>query len=193
MGGGVRVGVKVWSSGQAAALFSLGLETLSLLTDALTHSHTHARTHSLTHAPTHSLTHSLTLTHSRPHALTHLGNWETDLATGLARPDNDNPDEELMLHEMLAAFVRLAAARYDDKVRAATKVSALKPLVTSASAPHPRLADKTEELLRAFVLPLEKELPVLPLIDTRVGVLGLDREAAGGLRAAMRLRQARQQ
>ena len=111
----------------------------------------------------------------------------------MARPDNDNPDEELMLHEMLAAFVRLAAARYDDKVRAATKVSALKPLVTSASAPHPRLADKTEELLRAFVLPLEKELPVLPLIDTRVGVLGLDREAAGGLRAAMRLRQARQQ
>jgi|TARA_B110001469_G_scaffold88953_1_gene84403 hypothetical protein len=59
------------------------------------------------------------------------------------------------------------------------------------NAPHPRLADKTEELLRAFVLPLEKELPVLPLLDTRVGVLGPDREAAQGLRSALRLRQAR--
>ena len=111
----------------------------------------------------------------------------------MARPDNDNPDEELMLHEMLAAFVRLAAARYDDKARAATKSSALKPSVSSTNREHPRLADKTEELLRAFVLPLERELPVLPLLDTRVGVLGMDREAAGGLRAALKLRQARQQ
>jgi len=74
----------------------------------------------------------------------------------LASPDDNNPDNELMMHEMLAAFVRLAAARYNDKARAVTKASAPKPLASQTRAPFPRLADKTEELLRAFVLPLEK-------------------------------------
>ena len=111
----------------------------------LTHSrltHSHARTHARTHAVTKALTHS--------------GNWEIDLETGLASPDDNNPDNELMMHEMLAAFVRLAAARYNDKARAVTKASAPKPLASQTRAPFPRLADKTEELLRAFVLPLEK-------------------------------------
>ena len=112
----------------------------------LTHSRTHART----------LARSLARTHVVTEALTHLGNWEIDVATGLASPDDNNPDNELMLHEMLAAFVRLAAARYNDKARAVTKASAPKPLPSQRSAPFPRLADKTEELLRAFVLPLEK-------------------------------------
>ena len=112
----------------------------------LTHSRTHART----------LARSLARTHVVTEALTHLGNWEIEVATGLASPDDNNPDNELMLHEMLAAFVRLAAARYNDKARAVTKASAPKPLPSQRSAPFPRLADKTEELLRAFVLPLEK-------------------------------------
>ena len=106
------------------------------------------------------LTHSRTLARSHAHAvtkaLTHSGNWEIDLETGLASPDDNNPDNELMMHEMLAAFVRLAAARYNDKARAVTKASAPKPLASQTRAPFPRLADKTEELLRAFVLPLEK-------------------------------------
>ena len=113
---------------------------LLLTYSRLTHSRTHARSHA----------------HAVTKALTHSGNWEIDLETGLASPDDNNPDNELMMHEMLAAFVRLAAARYNDKARAVTKASAPKPLASQTRAPFPRLADKTEELLRAFVLPLEK-------------------------------------
>ena len=133
--------------GQEAASFSPGL-AIKTPTDPLTNACTHARTHARSLARTYA--------HSHRKALTHLGNWEIDLETGLASPDDNNPDNELMMHEMLAAFVRLAAARYNDKARAVTKASAPKPLASQTRAPFPRLADKTEELLRAFVLPLEK-------------------------------------
>ena len=96
-----------------------------------------------------------------------------------------------MLHETLAALVRLAAARYAAQPRL---------LGSGVPGPHPRLADKAAELLRAFVLPLEKKLPVLTLLDEPAarGNNAEDRDCHGTdatateLRCALRLRQVQQ-